>query len=109
MGFSSPETVIEVVVVELLEQGFERLLDHIKVHDPARLGVYLALDGDPHMVGVAVQTRTLVPLRDLGQSDVRPQTGNLCTAPSQSLIVEGGNFAAILHALRRAAMPENDA
>ena len=61
-----PFDLVQVVVVELVQQGIERLFDLVEINDPTRVGVYSALDGDAHSIGMTVQALALVALGDLG-------------------------------------------
>jgi len=47
-------------MIQLLQQGCERIFDVIEVHQPARDRVHLALDGQPYKEGVSVQAGAFV-------------------------------------------------
>ena len=54
-------------MVQLFQQGFKALINHVEIHDPAGLRVDFALNSDADVIGVAVQTRAFMPLRDFGE------------------------------------------
>ena len=55
------------MVVQLFQQRVKGLVNHIEIHDPAGLGIDLALNSDADVIRVAMQTRALMPLRDIGE------------------------------------------
>ncbi len=65
------------MVVELIQQWIKRLLDHVKINYPARVGVYCAFNGNAHSIGMAVQTLALMAFGDLGQP-VRGFKAKIC-------------------------------
>ena len=49
-----PFDVIQVMMVQLFQQRTKGLVYFIEIHDPAGLGIDLALNSDADMIGVAV-------------------------------------------------------
>ena len=60
--------VVQVVVIELFEDGFETGFEFGKVHHPSGRFRSIAFCTQSYMERVSVQARTLVSLRDIGQA-----------------------------------------
>ena len=60
--------LVQVAMVDLIEDRAKRGFDIGKVHDPPGMFAEIAGDMDFDPEGVTVQSRTLVPLRNVGQS-----------------------------------------
>jgi hypothetical protein len=67
-GVGESGNVVEVVVIQLFEYGFEAGLEFGEVHYPSGGLRSIASCTQAHMKRVPVQARTLVSLRDIGQT-----------------------------------------
>ena len=96
-------------MVQLIQQGVKGLINHIEIHDPAGLRIDFALDSDANVIRVAVQARTFMPLRDVGE-EMRCFKAKICVELHRMISQWGlENFAAILHGLSDSSMPMSDA
>src|SRR5206468_7546730 len=59
--------LVEDLVVELADQRRHALVDVGEVHDPAALGIEIALDRDLDLIAMAMHARALVARRHPGQ------------------------------------------
>lgn len=66
-GVFKPFDLVQVIVVQELQDGLEPADQVGKVHDPTSGVVYGALDVQHHPERMAVQPRTFVVFRDIGQ------------------------------------------
>ena len=68
VGFSRPFNIIEVMMIQLLIDRRKSLLDITKVDNPTTGIANRPFDMDRHHKRMAVQTRTFMPLRNIGKT-----------------------------------------
>lgn len=81
--------VVEVLVIELIEQGLESCLDFREIHEPAGVRVDFAADGDLDSKRVAVHACAFVTRRYIGQAVRRFEGERLEDLHSASLAPQG--------------------